>query len=83
MRALGLELPPTAVGKDYLGPSSFAARAPSGTGFQVSLLGVLGLTLGLEEGLELNILGLSFGVDPLGLAIKLPGIGLLSAGRSD
>ena len=81
--ALGLELPTTAVGKDYLGPTSFAARSPSGTGYQVSLLGVLGLTLGLEEGLEVNILGLSFGVDPLGLAIKLPGIGLLSASRSD
>lgn len=80
---LGLELPPTAIGKDYLGPASFAARSPSGTGYQVSLLGVLGLMAGLEEGLEINILGLSFGIDPLDLAIKLPGIGLLSASHAD
>ena len=78
---LGLDLPSTAIGKDYLGPTRFAARAPSGTGYQVSLLGLLGLTLGVEEGLEINVLGLSFGLDPLGLAIKLPGIGRLGPER--
>ena len=76
---LGLELPPTAIGKDYLGATTFAAPTPSGTGYQVSLLGVLGLMAGLEEGLEVNVLGLSFGLDPLGLAVKLPGIGRISA----
>ena len=74
---LGLDLPPTAIGKDYLGPTSFAATAPSGTGYQISVLGLFGITLGREEGLEFNILGLNFGIDPLGLAIKLPGIGRL------
>ena len=72
---LGLDLPPTAIGKDYLGLHSFAAAAPSGTGYQLSLLGVLGITVGLEEGLEFNVLGLSFGIDPLGIALRLPGIG--------
>jgi hypothetical protein len=72
---LGLDLPPTAIGKDYLGSSRFAAAAPSGTGYQLSLLGVLGITVGREEGLEFNVLGLSFGVDPLGVALRLPGIG--------
>jgi hypothetical protein len=73
--ALGLELPPTAIGKDYLSNGSVLARTPSGTGVQVSLLGLLGLSLGRDEGLEVNLLGLTFGVDPLDLALKLPGIG--------
>ena len=75
--ALGLELPPTAIGKDYLSNGSVVARTPSGTGVQVSLLGLLGLSLGRDEGLEVNLLGLTFGVDPLDLALKLPGIGRL------
>jgi hypothetical protein len=72
---LGLDMPPTAVGKDYLSAGGLLARTPSGSGFQLSLLGVLGFSLGRAEGLELNLLGLVIGVDPLGLALKLPGIG--------
>jgi hypothetical protein len=72
---LHTELPPTAIGKDFLANGQLAAWAPSGTGFQVSLGGLLGFTLALEEGLELNLLGLVIGIDPLDLAIKLPGIG--------
>jgi Protein of unknown function (DUF3750) len=74
---LGLELPPTAIGKDYLNNGSLFGRTPSGTGYQLSLLGLLGLSLAREEGLELNLLGLTFGVDPLDFAVKLPGIGRL------
>jgi hypothetical protein len=73
--ALGLELPPTAIGKDYLSNGSVLARTPSGSGLQLSLLGVLGLGLARDEGLEVNVLGLIFGVDPLDFALKLPGIG--------
>ena len=72
---LRLDLPPTAVGKDYLGPNQVAARAPSGTGYQLSLFGLLGVTAGIEEGLELNLLGLGLGLDPLDLALRLPGVG--------
>ena len=72
---LALNMPPTAVGKDYLSAGGLLARTPSGSGFQLSVLGVLGLSLGRAEGLELNLLGLVIGVDPLGLALKLPGIG--------
>jgi hypothetical protein len=68
---LRADLPPTAIGKDYLG-SSFVARSPSGTGVQLSAFGVLGALAGVEEGLELNVLGLTFGIDPLDLAVKLP-----------
>ncbi len=72
---LRLDLPPTAIGKDYLGTNRFVARTPSGTGFQVSLFGALGLLVGIEEGFEVNLLGLSIGIDPLDLALRLPGIG--------
>jgi hypothetical protein len=73
---LRVDLPAHAIGKDYLGPR-LIARSPSGTGVQVSLLGVLGVLAGVEEGLEVNVLGLTFGVDPGDLAIKLPLAGTL------
>ena len=57
-----------------------AARTPSGTGLQISLGGLLGIAVGVEEGLELNLLGLVIGVDPKRLAIKLPGLGQLGVG---
>ncbi len=78
---LRLDLPPTAIGKDYLGGDVFAASTPSGTGVQVSLWGLLGIAAAREEGLEVNIAGLTFGIDPLGLAVKLPGIGRVGAPR--
>jgi hypothetical protein len=68
---LQADLPPTAIGKDYLGARLFA-KSPSGTGGQLSVLGVLGVLVGVEEGLEVNVLGLTFGLDPLDLAVKLP-----------
>lgn len=79
--SLRAALPPTAIGKDFLPGGRLLASAPSGTGFQLSLGGVLGLTLALEEGLELNLLGFVVGVAPLQLAIKLPGLGQLGWGR--
>jgi hypothetical protein len=72
---LGLDMPPIAVGKDYLTNGGLFARTPSGSGVQLSLLGILGLSVGRTEGLEINLLGLIIGIDPLGLALKLPGIG--------
>jgi len=74
---LGVDLPPTAIGKDYLAGGRLFGPAPSNTGFQVSLFGVLGLTVAREEGVELNLLTLGLGVDPLDLALRLPGIGRL------
>ncbi len=75
---LKLDLPPTAIGKDYI-PDGLFAEAPSGTGYQVSLFGTLGVLVGAEEGVELNLLGLTFGLDPADLAVKLPLAGRLSA----
>ncbi len=77
---LGLELPVTAIGKDYLTDGAFLGDAPSGTGKQLSLYGLAGLTLAAEEGLEVNLLGLALGVDLFPPALKLPGIGRVGAG---
>ena len=76
---LKLDLPPTAIGKDYLPAGTIMASAPSGTGYQFSLLGLFGVLVGAEEGLEINLLGLTFGIDPLDFAVKLPGVGRLGA----
>jgi hypothetical protein len=71
---LRVDLPPTAIGKDYLGWRSLN-WTPSGTGAQANLFGLAGVAVGLEEGLEVNVLGLNFGVDPKSLSIKLPIVG--------
>lgn len=78
---LELDLPPTAIGKDYLG-RRWASTAPSGSGFQLSLFGVLGVLVSGVEGFEVNVLGLTFGFDPFTLALKLPLIGRLGVTRS-
>lgn len=76
---LRVDLPAHAVGKDYLGTGLFA-RSPSGTGGQVSLFGLLGLLAAVEEGAEVNLLGLTFGVDPNDVALKLPLVGTIGFG---
>lgn len=78
---LEVELPVTAIGKDYLAAGWFAP-ALSGTGFQVSLNGLLAFTASLDEGLEFNVLGLSFGIDFLRPALKMPGIGRLGMAQA-
>ena len=60
---LGLDLPSNAVGKDFLPGGAIVAAAPSGTGFQVSLYGLAGVLLAVDEGFELNILGFNIGLD--------------------
>ena len=72
---LRVEMPNNAIGKDFLPDNALFAPAPSGTGYQLSLLGVAGVLLALDEGIEINLLGLSFGLDFDDIAIKLPGIG--------
>lgn len=78
---LRMDLPSTAIGKDYPINGSIIDRAPSGTGYQVSMLGVLGVTLAREEGVELNLLGLSFGIDFYKPALKLPFVGRIGVGE--
>ncbi len=74
---LRLDLPPTAIGKDYLPGAALAGPSPSGTGLQLSLFGLAGLLVGWDEGLELNLLGLTFGIDVKHPAVKLPAVGRL------
>lgn len=75
---LRVDLPPTAVGKDYITGALFTS-APSGSGVQLSLVGLLGVTASSVEGLEVNVLGLTFGIDPWPPALKLPIVGRLGA----
>ena len=77
---LRVDLPPTAIGKDYLGWKS-VGRTPSGTGGQASLFGLVGVSAGVEEGLEVNLLGLNFGLDPKSFSVKLPIVGRLGPAR--
>jgi hypothetical protein len=69
---LAIDLPATAIGKDYLG-SSVVGTAPSGSGVQLSLAGLLGVSVSAVDGFEVNVLGLNFGVSRSGL--KLPIVG--------
>jgi len=64
------EMPPTAVGKDYV-PAVAAGRTTSGTGVQFETL-PLGAKVGLKEGVEANVLGMTIGVSLWPPAIKLP-----------
>ena len=74
---LRLDLPANAIGKDYLPNGAVFAAVPSGTGYQVSLFGLAGLLAARPEGLEINLLGLTFGLDIASPGLKLPGIGRL------
>jgi hypothetical protein len=74
---LRFELPPHAIGKDWIGTGDLVGVSETGTGVQFSLFGLLGLTLGLGEGIEVNLLSLSLGVDFLRPALKLPLVGRL------
>jgi hypothetical protein len=72
---LRLDLPATAIGKDYRPAGDIIGRSASGTGVQFSMLGVAGVSLGYEEGIEANLLGLNFEWDIFDLAIELPVLG--------
>lgn len=74
---LRLDLPPTAIGKDFLPDGSMVAWAPGGRGVQLSVLGAAGLLIGWDEGLEVNLLGLTFGLDLNRPALKVPALGRL------
>lgn len=69
---LRLDLPANAIGKDYRPLNELLGRSPTGSGVQASLLGLLGLSIGREEGIELNLLGLNFGLDLNRPALRLP-----------
>ncbi|MBS1155560.1 MAG: hypothetical protein H6R07_1484 [Proteobacteria bacterium] len=73
--ALKLDLPANAIGKDYRPLTQPLGLSSSGSGLQASLFGLLGLNIGLEEGIEFNVLGLNFGLDLNSPGLRLPFIG--------
>ena len=79
---LAAALLPTAIGKDFAGWPLYFGKAPSRTGVQLSLGGLLGLMLARVEGIEINVLGLVAGVDVNMPALKLPGWGRIELGLS-
>lgn len=72
LRKCGLHasLPSTAIGKDWRGWIGGGVTS-EGTGLQIETP-ILGAKLGLKEGVELHILGLSIGIDLWPPAIILP-----------
>lgn len=70
---LDIELPSSAVGKDYT--ENYVMSTASGTGFTFSTYGYFGFTLGLGEGIEINLLGMHLGIDIWTPAIKVPFLG--------
>ncbi len=70
--ALKLDLPANAIGKDYRPLTQPVGFSTSGSGLQISLLGLLGVSVGWQEGLEFNVLGLNFGIDLNTPALRLP-----------
>jgi len=76
---LQVDLPPTAIGKDY--SQHLFGSAPSGGGGQASVAGLLALTASGVEGIELNLLGLTFGLNPFDPALKLPLFGRIGPDR--
>jgi hypothetical protein len=76
---LEVDLPATAIGKDY--SEDLLSTAPSGKGFQFCLRGLLGVAASSVDGVELNILSLNFGINFSG--IKLPIVGRIGAPRID
>ena len=71
---LGATLPPNAVGKDYIGNATTHLAADH-RDFSMSLAGLAGFSVGVRSGLEVHLLGQTFGIDIATPALKLPGIG--------
>lgn len=75
VKGFNMPLPNNAIGEDWLCGKKFFAISESGTGLQFSLYAMLGIIVGLREGIEINIIVLSFGIDFLRPALKLPMVG--------
>jgi hypothetical protein len=72
--SLKLAMPAEAIGTDFLG-NSFFSRTPSGTGYQLSIYGLFGLSCAKQEGIIISLLGLTYGINPWRFDLILPGIG--------
>ena len=82
---LRLDLPPTAIGKDFMTRNRFIDTPPSGNGTQFSFYGIFGGLISAVEGIEINIFSLSFGLGVTPhttwpLKLRLPFIGIIRLG---
>lgn len=68
-----LALPSNALGKDFIGQNKFFAVAPSNSGYQFSLFGLFGILIAKKEGIEINLLGLVYGIKFKPFHILFPG----------
>ena len=71
---LALDLPSTAIGKDYRAFPTLLSSSASG-GMHLGLVGLFALSLGVSEGIEISILGLNIEFDLFDAAIEIPGAG--------
>jgi hypothetical protein len=74
---LGAVLPPTAVGRDFPVDGGFVTRSSAG-GWMISFGGLAGVTIGMIEGFQINLLGLVAGIEFGHPALLLPGLGRIS-----
>ncbi len=74
---LHLNMPPNALGKDFLPLRHFIATVPSHTGYVISLLGIFAVSISKQEGVQVTILGLNFGFNWSPFRVIWPGVGYL------
>src|SRR6266436_665769 len=79
---LEIAMPPEAIGKDYRIDGAWLGRTASRTGVEAGLYGLLGLKVGMVEGIELNVLSLVAGLDALHPALKIPAFGRIDLDRA-
>lgn len=72
---LGANMPPNAIGRDFVPGLAAFDWSPDGREIHVSVAGLVGFSAGVRSGLELHFLGLVAGLDILRPAIKIPGFG--------
>ncbi|MBF0370885.1 MAG: DUF3750 domain-containing protein [Magnetococcales bacterium] len=79
---LPLNLPATAIGKDYLPEGALMAAPSTKGGMQFSLLGLAGIAWGPELGVEVHFMGISLGLTHHPPGIRLPFFGQLGQAPS-
>lgn len=72
---LGIALPPHAVGRDYLSNGRWVLIDRDWRNLIVSADGLVGFSVGVRSGIELNLFGLVAGMDFVRPSLKLPGFG--------
>lgn len=72
---LGANMPPNAIGRDFVPGLASFAWSPEGRDVHASLGGLIGFAAGARSGFELHFLGLVAGLDISKPALKIPGFG--------